>query len=161
MGSVASAVASLFKGIGTTYSFKDLAGALTSPLAGAFTFAGEIGSGKITVENTTEHGVNDTAADGTVVPGYVAGEAGRITIECQQTSTLHKFLLFWFNLHNTNAKAGDVSQWAGTAILMRNTLDGTSHQALGVTPTKIPDKAYDTNPGKVTWVLLAANLTSL
>jgi Protein of unknown function (DUF3277) len=160
MATLANAFASLFSGIGTTYSFKDLSGAMTSPLAGAFTFSGEIGSGKITVENTTDHGAIDTAADGTVVPGYVAGNAGRITIECQQTSVLHKFLLYWFNLHNTVAGAGNVAQWAGSALLLRNTVDGSSHVATGVTPTKVPDKAYDKAPGNVTWTLNAANLVN-
>lgn len=161
MSALANPFASLFKGIGTTYSFKDLSGALTSPLAGAMTFAGQIGSGKIVVENTTDHGVMDTVADGTVVPGFIAGESGRITIEVQQTSVLHKFLLYWHNLHVTTANAGNVAQWAGSAMLLQNTVDGSKHLATGVTPTKIPDKAYDTNPGKLTWVLMVANLVNL
>ena len=160
MATLANPFATLFGGIGTTYSFKDLSGAMTSPLAGAFVFAGEIGAGKITVENTTDHGVMDTVADGTVVPGFVAGNAGRITIEVQQTSTFHKFLLYWHNLHVTNATGGDISQWAGSSLLLRNTLDGSTHTATGVTPTKIPEKSYDAAPGKLTWVLNVANLVN-
>lgn len=151
----------IFKGVGTTYSYKDLSGAITSPLAGAFTFAGYIGAGKITVEYVTEHGLAETSADGTVLPAFVAGKSGRITIECQQTSALHKWLLFWHNLHVTLCNAGDISQWASSAMLLRNTLDGTSHEALGVFPTKIPDKAYAANPTMITWTLLCANLNSL
>jgi hypothetical protein len=160
MSALANPFAALFSGIGTTYSFKDLSGAMTSPLAGAFSFAGQIGAGKIVVENTTDHGVQDTSADGTVVPGFVAGMAGRITIEVQQTSLFHKFLLYWHNLHVNAGTGGDVSQWANSALLMRNTVDGSSHIATGLTPTKIPDKAYDKNPGTLTWVLLAANLVN-
>ena len=44
MSALANPFAALFSGIGTTYSFKDLAGAMTSPLAGAFAFSGQIGS---------------------------------------------------------------------------------------------------------------------
>lgn len=160
MGALANPFAQLFSGIGTTYSFKDLSGAMTSPLAGAFAFAGQIGAGKIVVENITDHGVLDTVSDGTVVPGFVAGNAGRITIEVQQTSIFHKFLLYWHNLHVQQGTSGDVSQWAGSGLLLRNTVDGSSHIATGLTPTKIPDKAYDTQPGKLTWVLLAANLAN-
>jgi hypothetical protein len=151
----------LFKGVSTTYSYKDLSGAITSILAGAFTFAGYIGAGKITVEYITEHGILETAADGTVLPAFVAGKAGRITIECQQTSAIHKWLLFWHNVHVTSCNAGDITHWASTAMLLRNTLDGTSHEALGVFPTKIPDKAYAANPTMITWTLLCANLNSL
>lgn len=160
MSGLANPFAALFSGIGTTYSFKDLSGAMSSPLAGAFPFSGEIGAGKVVVENTTEHGVMDTSNDGTVVPGFVAGSGGRITIEVQQTSVFHKFLLYWHNLHVNAGTSGDVSQWAGSAMLLRNTVDGSSHIATGLTPTKVPDKSYDKNPGNLTWVLLAANLVN-
>ena len=156
-----SKFASIFKGVATTYSFKDLSGAMASPLAGAFAFAGTIGAGKVTVEYITDHGALETAADGTVLPVFIAGRSGRITIECQQTSVLHKYLLFWHNMHLINASGGDISQWASTSILLRNTVDGTSHEALGVIPTKIPDKAYAANPTSITWTLLCANLNSL
>ena len=61
----------------------------------------------------------------------------------------------------TECNAGDISQWASSAMLLRNTLDGTSHEALGVFPTKIPDKAYAANPTMITWTLLCANLNSM
>jgi hypothetical protein len=138
---VLGAFASIFKGTSTTYSFKDLSGAMTSILAGAFPFAGQLGMGRITVEYTTDHGALETAADGTVLPAFIAGRAGRITIEVQQTSVFHKYLLIWHNLHVLRASNGDISQWASSAILLRNTLDGSSHEALGVIPLKIPDKA--------------------
>jgi hypothetical protein len=158
---VLGAFASAFKGIGTTYSFKDLSGAMTSFLAGAFPFAGGLGLGRISVEYITDHGALDTAADGTVLPSFVAGRSGRITIEVQQTSAFHKFLLHWHNMHVTMCSAGDISRWASTAILLRNTLDGSSHEALGVIPTKIPDKAYAASPTMITWTLLCSNLNSL
>lgn len=161
MSSIVSAFANLFKGIGTTYSFKDLSGAITSPLAGGFNFTGQIGSGKITIEMLTDHGGMDTAADGTVMPFFVAGRSARVTIEVQQTSTLHKWLLFWHNLHVTASSAGEISQWAGTAMLLRNVLDGTSHTLQGVTPTKVPPKSYAASPTPVVWELLCANCNNL
>jgi hypothetical protein len=153
--------ASMFGGIGTTYSFKDLSGAMSSSLAPPFAFAGQLGVGKITVEYVTEHGLMETAADGTVLPVFVAGRAGRITIDVQQTSKFHHYLILWHNLHVTKCTQGDISEWANSAILMRNTLDGSSHEAQGVIPTKIPDKAYAASPTMITWTLLCANLNSL
>ncbi len=147
--------------IGTTYSFKDLSGAFTSPVAGAFIFSGEIGQGRVVVANTTEHGLMDTAPDGTVMPVYVAGDAGTVTIECQQTSPIHHFLLNWFNITNTLAKGGDVSNWATAAILLRNLVDGASHTGTGVSPQKVGDKTYTTNGTNVVWALLCANLINL
>lgn len=155
------AFANIFKGIGTTYSFKDLSGAMTSALAGAFPFAGQLGVGRITVEFITDHGGLETAADGTVLPFFVAGRGGRITIEVQQTSAFHKFLLMWHNLHVIPCSAGDISLWASSSLLMRNTLDGSAHEALGVIPLKIPDKAYAAQPTMITWTLLASNLNSI
>jgi hypothetical protein len=158
---VLGAFASIFKGVATTYSFKDLSGAMTSTLAGAFPFAGQLGVGRITVEFITDHGALETAADGTVLPVFVAGRAGRITVEVQQTSVFHKFLLMWHNLHVIAASNGDISQWASSGLLMRNTLDGSSHSALGVIPLKIPDKAYAASPTMITWTLLCSHLNSL
>ena len=155
-----SAFASGFKGVATTYSFKDLSGAINSILAGPLPLSGQIGEGKITVEYVTEHGVTETAADGTVLPAFVAGRSGRITIECQQTSVIHKYLVYWHNLHEKACMAYDISQWATTSVLLRNTLDGSSHTATGVMPTKIPDKAYAATPTVITWTLLCSNLNS-
>lgn len=155
-----AAFSGVFKGVATTYSFKDLSGAMTSPLAGVFIFAGTIGEGKVTLEYITEHGVVETSADGTVLPAYVAGKSARITVECLQTSILHKYLLFWHNLHDSKCMAGDISQWASSAMLLRNTLDGSAHELIGVFPTKIPDKSYAAQPTMITWTLLACHLKS-
>ena len=54
--------------------------------------------------------------------------------------------------------AGDVSQWFGSSILILSVTDGSSHTCTGVAPTKVPDKAYDKQAEKITWVLLACNI---
>lgn len=144
--------------IGTTYSFKDLSGAIVSPIAGSLVLAGELGAGQVTFINDTEHGSMEKAADGQVMPVYEAGDNGRIEIECLQTSVVHKFLLAWFNILNTAAKNGDVSNWASTRALFRNALDGSVHEAQGISPLKNPDKTYAEKGTKVRWTLLAANL---
>lgn len=141
----------------TTYSFLDLAGVIAHPLypLGVFQFTGE-GVGSVTVTMDTERTAHDVAADGSVMVSKIAGNNGKINIECQQTSLAHKYLL---NLYNylVSASAGE---WAMIAIVLRNVSDATSHIATGVSFGKIPDKPYAAQGGKVTWVLWAADIVS-
>lgn len=147
--------------VGTTYSFMDLTGAFVSPVVGTFLFSGNMGVGKIVVANTTEHGKMDTAPDGTVMPIYVAGNAGTVSIECQQTSAFHKYMLAWFNILNTAARNNDLTHWATSSILLRNVLLGTAHDAQYVSPVKVGDISYAESPTGITWNLLSADLINL
>lgn len=140
----------------TTYSFLDLAGALAHPTVGAYLFTGA-GVGEVNVTMATEKTTHDVAADGSVMVSKVAGNNGTITIHAQQTSDLHKWLLDWYNA----LLLGPVSDWAMTAATLRNSSDGTSHVATGMSPQKIPDKAYQAQGQKVTWVLMAADIQSM
>jgi hypothetical protein len=144
----------------TTYSFKDLMGVFTHPLAGGITIAGNIGIGQISVSYATEKTATDIAADGSAQISYIAGDNGTITIECQQTSILHKYLLSWFNFVNSAARSGDVSNFANAALTLRNTVDGTGHQCTGGSIPKNPDKAYASQGGKVSWAIPFADIQS-
>jgi hypothetical protein len=146
--------------IAQTYSFKDLVGALTNtvfrvsfPLTG-----GNIGIGSMTISMGTERTTHDVAADGVVMPSYIAGDNGEISIEAQQTSPIHHALLDLYNLCVTAANNDDVSGWASTGIAFRTLLDGSTHVATGVSFGKIPDKPYQAQGQRVTWRLLAANI---
>jgi hypothetical protein len=146
-------------GVGTTYSFKDVVGVISNPTFG-ITFpltGGNIGVGTITVTMAQERTVHDVAADGTVMPSYIAGDNGHCTIECQQTSIMHKLLLNLYNIAVAAANASDVSGWAATRISLKTILDGSSHNMTGVSFAKIPDKSYQAQGQKVTWSLLVAN----
>jgi hypothetical protein len=145
----------------TTYSFKDLTGAFTHSLAGSYVFGGQIGLGQVVVHMATEKTATDTAADGTVQISAIAGDSGTVSIECQQTSDLHKFLLVWANIVKTALNNNDISAWATASILLRNSVDGTSHTVGEVSPQNIPDKTYASQGGKVTWVLSAGDIQSL
>ena len=149
--------------LGTTYSFKDLVGVLVNTAYGvSFPLTGgNIGLGQITISMSTERTVHDVAADGTVMPSYVAGDNGTVAIEVQQTSNLHHELLSLYNLSVTAANADDVSGWAGTQISFRTLLDGSTHLLTGVSFGKIPDKPYQAHGAKLTWQLLAANIINL
>jgi hypothetical protein len=145
----------------TTYSFKDLTGAFVHPLVGSFILAGaETGIGQITITNATDRTAHDTAADGSVMVSYLAGDSGAAAIEVQQTSELHIFLLSWFNRIKTLADTGDVSQWAAAVLSLRNLEDGSVHTLTGVSPSKVPDKVYQAQGQRVTWNLMAAAVIS-
>lgn len=140
----------------TTYSFADLAGSISHPSAGSFIFDGT-GVGSVTVTKTTDRTVHDIAADGSVMVSKIAGNNGTITIECQQTSSTHKWLLAWFNA----LWALKTEEWAATSITLRNTATGTRHICSGVSPQKEPDTPYQAQGQHVTWVLMCAEITNL
>lgn len=143
----------------TTYSFRDLTGAFVHPLAGTFILGGgNVGLGQITISMTQDRTVQDVAADGSVMVTYVSGDNGQATIEVQQTSSLHGFLVNWWNLCKTAADAGDVSNWASATLTIRNLLDGSLHTFSGVSPGKFPDKVYAQQGQKITWTLPAARV---
>jgi Bacteriophage KPP10, Structural protein ORF10 len=142
----------------TVYSFKDLSGSFFHPAVGSFILnGGNIGFGQVTVAMTTEKTAHDVAADGSIMVSFISGDNGSVDIEVQQTSQLHNFLLSWYNAIKTAADAGDVTLWAAGSMLLRNIVDRTSHTLTGISPSKIPDKVYAAQGGKVTWKLMAAD----
>lgn len=145
----------------STYSFLDLTGSFTHPLAGVYTFFGQKnGLVQVTITNATDRTEHNVAADGYTMTSYIAGDNGSATIECQQNSPLHAFLLNWFNLCKTAADAGDPSNWASATLTMRNILDGSFHTLTGVSPQKVPDKQYGKSGTTVQWSLMAAQVIS-
>lgn len=147
-------------GQGRTYSFKSLTGVLTNSVFGITIplTGGNIGVGSITVRMTTTRTTHDVAADGTVMPSYIAGDNGEVDIQVQETSAIHQDLLSLYNLCILAANNEDVSGWAATAISFTFLIDGSIHTLTGVSFEKIPDKPYEANGQKITWKLMAANV---
>ena len=140
----------------TTYSFLDLSGAIVHPFYGTFQFVGE-GMGSVSVKMQETKTVHDIAADGSVMISKIAGNNGSLDLKVQQTSALHKFLLGLYNY----LLIADTIQWAQITILLRNTSDGSSHVATGVSFSKKADKDYTKQGGQVDWSLMAADIQSL
>src|SRR5258708_24424509 len=145
----------------STYSFKDTAGVFAHPLVGAFSFSGQIGFGQFSIAMAVEQTVHDIAADGNVMISAVAGDPGSISIEVQQTSALHAFLLAWYNAIKVLRDAGDITNWAAASITLRNLVDGSTHLATGIAPTKIPDNIYAAHGQRFSWVLLCSAIQNL
>lgn len=142
----------------STYSFLDLAGAINNPgyAGGPYIFTGE-GVGSVTVAMTTDRTQHDVAADGSIMISKIEGNNGTISIECQQTSLVHKYLLGLYNY--LISKSG--LEWAATSMVLRNVVDGSSHICTGVSFGKVPDKPYSSAGGRVTWQLYAADIVSM
>jgi hypothetical protein len=135
------------------YSFLDLTGNITHPSVGAYTFTGE-GIGEMTVSQTGDTTAHDIAADGTVMISKMPAPAGTITIQAQQTSALHNWLIKWY----AYLQIADTDEWAQSNILIRAPKMGRSHVATGVSPQKQSDTPYQAQGQRVTWVLMCADL---
>ena len=145
----------------TTYSFKDIKCVCSGPGGGFIIGGGNVGAGSITITMSEDRTVQDVAADGTVMPSYVAGDNGSVAIEVQQTSSLHHALLAMYNALKLLADAGEVASWASTTISFITLLDGSSHVLTGVSFQRIPAKAYAAHGAKITWNLMACNIVNL
>jgi hypothetical protein len=143
-------------GIPTVYSFLDLSGALVHPSFGAFQFTGE-SVGQLDVAMKTERTVHSIAADGTVMISKVAGNDGTVTIHCQQTSLLNKYLVGLYNY----LIAAETSEWAQITAFFRNAADGTSHVVSGASFGKLPDKSYKSQGEMVIWIIMCADIQTL
>ncbi len=146
----------------TTYSGKDVNMAFTSPLIGAIQAAGVAAKGiaQITVRMLKDQSVIENGMDGAVVPSVVPGDQGEIEIQVWQTSTVHRDLLAWYNALKAARDAGDVSQWFAGTLIIASIVDGTSHVCTGVAPRKVPDKTYTDQAQRVSWVLVACNISN-
>lgn len=138
----------------TTYSFIDSVIVVSHPsLNSPIIIVGE-GAGSVTVAMAETRTVHDAAADGSIMVSKVAGNHGTVNIDVQQTSKVHKKLLNLFN----SLVVGTTDKWAQATISVRNITDKTGHVCTGVSPQKVPDKAYAKNGAHITWVFMAADI---
>ena len=164
MGGFSSTVSALFATHqGATYSFKALTGVLRNPAFGTtISFTGKnLGLGGITINMNAVRTTHSTGVDGVVVPLYVAGDNGVVEIEVQETSSLHTSLLALYNKILLAAQGGDYTGWAATRIMFNLLSDGSLHLLTGLSFEKFPDKPYQAAGQKVTWKLLACNISNL
>lgn len=138
-----------------TYSFLDTILSLAFA-TGGMTITGK-GIGDVTVGMDQDRSSMESSADGNIMISKIPGNQGRITINVQQTSDAHKFLLAMYNA----LIIGPPSIWAQGAGLMRSLSDSTSHTFTGLCFLKLGDKGYDKQSKNVTWVLLAGDIQSV
>ena len=140
----------------TTYSFGDVTATLNFTGIVPITVSGE-GTGSIDTTMAGDKTSHDIAADGMVMISKVLGNNGTIALNIQQTSSTHKLLLLWYNY----ILGASSAEWANNSITIRNNVLGETIVATGVSPQKLPDKPYQAQGQKVTWNLMAAEITQL
>ena len=138
-----------------TYSFLDCILSLAFA-SGGMTITGK-GIGDVTVAMPQDRTAMEPSADGNIMVSKIAGNQGLLTINVQQTSAAHKFLLAMYNA----LIIAPPSLWAQGAGLMRSLSDSTSHTFTGVAFQKLGDKGYDKQGKMVTWVLMCADIQSV
>jgi len=141
-----------------TYGFAGVSFAFFHPLTGPYVFTGKQGNGAFSIAMAGEKSTHDVAADGGVMVSMVMGDNGALTVEAQQTSDFHAFLVQWYNLIKTAAELGDLTDWATASISIKSLVDGAWHSLTGVSPAKLADKGYAAQGQKVSWTLLAADV---
>lgn len=138
-----------------TYSFEDCILNLAFP-RGSMVLTGK-GIGDMTVQMAQERSVMEAAADGNVMISKVAGNHGSLSLNIQQTSDAHKFLLQQFNA----LVAGPPSIWAQGAGILRCLSDSTTHTFAGMCFQKLGDKPYQKQGQNVQWVILCGDIQSV
>lgn len=146
-----------------TYSGSDLNLSIVNPLTGTIQASGVASEGiaQVIVRMTVDQSVLQVGMDGAVVPSVVPGEQGEIEIQVWQTSTLQDDFIAWADaIKAAQQGAGDVSNWFAGTIFIQNIVNGSSHTGTGAAPKKIPDKTYDVQAGRVSWVFTCCNIVN-
>ena len=142
----------------TIYSFTDLAGSIAHPNFGIFEFGGEgLGIGSIAIAKQADDSNVDISADGAPMISKIAGRVHNITLVCQQTSTVDKFLL---KLYDYLKEIAPADQWASSVALLRGLADGVTHEIIGLTFQKKADRSYQAQGQNITWNLIASHVIS-
>ncbi len=138
----------------TVYSLADVKTVMYHQNVGQCVLSSQ-GVGKISISYAGDLSSHTATADGYVVVNRLRNSHGVITLEVPQNSSADEFLRKWAKY----LKNAQTWQFALTAL---NIVDSAGKFILyceGVTPQKIPDRAYDQTAGNVSWVLLAAKIT--
>lgn len=146
-----------------TYSGKDLNGSVTNQYNGTtiqISGTAETGVAQVTVRMTTDQASLQVGMDGTIVPSVIPGDQGEIEIQVWQTSTIHQQFLALYNSLKTQRDLGNVQWWFGNTIYLINTVDGSVHYATGAGFMKVPDKTYQEQAQRVSWVFRCANINN-
>ncbi len=138
----------------TVYSLADVRAVLYHQNVGQCVLSSQ-GLGKISVSFAGDLSSHTATADGYVVVNRLRSSHGTVTLEVPQNSSADEFLRKWARY----LKSAETYLFALSAL---NIVDAAGNYSIcceGVTPQKIPDRAYDQTSGNVSWVLLAARIT--
>nr|DAR92827.1 MAG TPA: Protein of unknown function (DUF3277) [Caudoviricetes sp.] len=137
----------------STYSFTDVNATISHPSYGSYTIQGE-GIGDMTISKTTDRSVHDVASDGSIMVSKIAGNNGSVTINAQQTSSLHKFLQGLFNY----CWQDDTSKWAQISMTVEAPKMGKTYYCSNGSFVKEPDEPFQSQGQRVAWNILFADI---
>jgi len=138
------------------YSFPETQLNISHDSVGSTNFDG-LGVDSVQVNMSGDRATNEVAADGGVMINKIIDRRGTIAITLQQTSPVHAFLMRLFNY--LNSQVTPTSDFALTKVYINNPQLGDIINATGVAFQKLPDKPYQAQGQKITWNLLAADIT--
>ncbi len=141
-----------------TYSFKDLVGVLNFAGFPPFVVSGELGADRITIRMRTERAAQAVASDGAIMQTYIAGDNGEVTLELQETSPLHAYMVNIMNTLVGQANVGNVANFVAGTAQFTAINNGLIFMLYGMSPTKIPDVPFAKDGQNVTWTLLCARI---
>lgn len=134
----------------STYSFADCNTVISHPNYGQMSINGD-GIGSITFSRTGDNTAQDIGADGSVMQSKIKDKRGTISITCQQTSELNKWLTKLFNYVETSSLTED---WISTLITCDVNTTGEKHTCTNVSFQKMADTPYSAQGQNVTWNFL-------
>jgi putative bacteriophage protein len=137
----------------STYSFTDINATIQCPGYGSYSVQGE-GVGDVNVSKNTDRTVHDVAADGSVMASKIAGNNGSVTINAQQTSSLHKFLQGLFNY----CWQADTSEWTSISMTIEAPKMGKTYYCTGGSFVKEPDEPLQSQGQRVAWSILFVDI---
>lgn len=140
----------------STYSFTDINATISHPAYGSYDIQGE-GIGDLNISKVTDRTTHDVAADGNIMVSKVAGNNGNVTINAQQTSTLHNWLQGLYN-YLWNA---DTSQWAQISMTVIAPKMSKTYYCTGGAFVKEPDEPFQSQGQRVSWGILFADVQRL
>ena len=133
----------------STYSFTDINATISCPGYGSFSIQGE-GVGNMDVSKMTDRTVHDVAADGSIMASKIAGNNGTITVNAQQTSSLHKFMQGMFNY----CWQADTSAWTTISLTIEAPKMGKTFYGTGGSFVKEPNESLQSQGQLVAWPIL-------
>lgn len=140
----------------STYSFTDVMAVISHPAYGQYSMQGE-GMGDFTVTKVTDRTVHDVASDGCVMVSKIAGNNGNVSINAQQTSTLHNWLEGLFNY----LVSATTDEWAQISLTIRAPKMKKTNICTGGAFVKEGDEPYQAQGQRVAWSLLFTDIQKL
>ena len=136
------------------YSLADVRVVLCHPDVGQCVLSSQ-GAGKITISWAGDLSSHTATADGYVVVNRLRTSHGMVTIEITQNSSADEFLRRWVRY----LKNAPSAVFAASTLNLVDAAGGFTVSCRGVTPRKIPDRAYDQTSGNLTWTFLAESIS--